>query len=104
HCQCAHKPRANPERPAAGCSTSSRRTASTSAATILRPRITRGSIISGPAPFNYARQVNSPLRWAQVPNDAVVLGGICAIVLGCKRSSSLKREDGLAHSRYLNLA
>ena len=41
----------------------------------MRPRITRGSIISGPALFNYVSQTNAPLRRAQVANDAVVLGG-----------------------------
>jgi hypothetical protein len=40
---------------------------------IVRPRITRGLIISGPAPFNYARQANACPRRAQVPNNAVVL-------------------------------
>jgi hypothetical protein len=40
---------------------------------IVRPRITRGSIISGPALFNYVSQTNAPPRRAQVANDAVVL-------------------------------
>ena len=44
-----------------------------SAAVILRPRITRDSIISDPAPFNYARQPKGSPRQAQVVNDAVVL-------------------------------
>jgi hypothetical protein len=73
HCQCAHKARAKPERPAWDCSTTNRRAACTSSAAIVRPRITCSSIISGPAPFNYTNQANRSPRRAQVANVAVVL-------------------------------
>ena len=52
---------------------------------IVRPRITRGSIVSGPALFNYVSQTNAPPRRAQLANDAVVLAGKRAVFYGITR-------------------